>query len=231
MDATPQLVGDVVSPWAPPGRPPKAGMSGIHCRLEPLNPETHAAALFQANSFDHSGRMWTYLPYGPFANLSDYQGWTDRMSCRDDPLFYAIIDLETNQPLGTAAFLRIDPTNGVIEIGHLAFSPALRQTTIATEAFFLLIERAFGLGYRRCEWKCDSLNAASRAAALRLGFKFEGMFRQAAVVKGRNRDTAWYAMIDKDWPRLRAAFGQWLAPENFDVEGRQILSLTTLING
>jgi RimJ/RimL family protein N-acetyltransferase len=146
----------------------------------------------------------------------------------DDPLFFAIVDRTTSAPLGVASWLRIDPRAGSIEVGHLHFSPRLQRTPHATEAMFLMMQRAFELGYRRYEWKCDALNAPSRAAAQRLGLSFEGVFRQAWVVKGRNRDTAWYAAIDTEWPALRAAFTPWLDPANFDAAGRQRTRLSDL---
>jgi RimJ/RimL family protein N-acetyltransferase len=174
--------------------------------------------------------MWTYLAYGPFAGMDAYVAWMGRVCQAPDPLFYAIVEKATGKALGVASYLRIDPANGSIEVGHIAYSPQLQRTPAATEAMYLLMEQAFALGYRRYEWKCDSLNAPSRAAAERLGFTFEGIFRQAVIYKGRNRDTAWYAMIDKEWPALQAAFRQWLAPENFDVQGRQRERLTDLIH-
>lgn len=201
-------------------------MSGRFCRLEPLDARAHAEELFAANSADQAGRMWTYLPYGPFASQADYRAWMERTCRGDDPLFYAIGDAASGRAAGVAAYLRVDPANGAVEIGHLAYSPALQRTTAATEALFLMIDRVFGLGYRRCEWKCDSLNAPSRAAATRLGFTFEGVFRQAVVVKGRNRDTAWFSIIDSEWPERRAGFVRWLAPENFDAAGRQRIPLS-----
>lgn len=169
--------------------------------------------------------MWTYLGYGPFASLADYQAWMQIACMGDDPLFFTIMDRASNKPLGLASYLRIDPRSGSIEVGHLAYSPLLKRTAAATEAMYLMMARAFDLGYRRYEWKCDSLNAPSRSAALRLGFTFEGIFRQATVVKGRNRDTAWFAIIDKDWPAIREAFVRWLSPDNFDAAGRQCTSL------
>lgn len=171
--------------------------------------------------------MWAYLPYGPFESLATYGEWLGQMSSKPDPLFFAIIDQGSDRPVGVASYLRIDPEKGSIEVGHLAFSPLLQRTAAATEAMYLMMARAFALGYRRYEWKCNTLNAASRAAAERLGFTFEGVFRQAAVVKGRNRDTAWYSVIDGEWPRLREAFERWLAPANFDETGRQRAPLAT----
>lgn len=228
--ALPQPVGESLPGWAPPVRPPREPWGGRFCRLEPLDPARHAADLHAAFRVDRTGRLWTYLPYGPFAAEADYRLWVARVHAGEDPLFFAIFDVATRRALGVAAYLRIDPANGVIEIGHLAFASALQRTTAATEALCLLVGRAFKLGYRRVEWKCDALNAPSRAAAERLGFVYEGTFRQAAVVKGRNRDTAWFAVIDRDWPRLRAGYERWLAPDNFDADGRRRRSLAELIN-
>jgi len=148
----------------------------------------------------------------------------------DDPLFHTIVDLATGKAVGVATFMRIDRASGVIEVGNINYSPLLQRTPAATEAMFLMMRRVFEeLGYRRYEWKCDSLNAPSRAAALRLGFQFEGIFRQAVVYKGRNRDTAWFSIIDSEWPSLKRAYEQWLGPENFDAEGRQKRKLAELI--
>ncbi len=196
-------------------------MVGRFCRLEPIDPRRDAAALYAANALDGDGRMWTYLAYGPFASLADYQAWMQSACMGDDPLFFTIMHHAGKNPLGLAAYLRIDPRSGSIEVGHLAYSPLLQRTAAATEAMYLMMARAFDLGYRRYEWKCDALNAPSRSAALRLGFSFEGIFRQATVVKGRNRDTAWFSIIDKDWPAIREAFIRWLSPDNFDPAGRQ----------
>ena len=172
--------------------------------------------------------MWTYLPYGPFPALASYRAWLDDSCAGSDPLFFAIMDKARGKAVGVAAYLRIDPRSGSIEVGHLAYSPLLQHAPAATEAMYLMMERAFSLGYRRYEWKCDALNAPSRAAAQRLGLSFEGVFRQATVVKGHNRDTAWYAAIDREWPALQAAFMRWLDPANFDEEGKQRLRLSDL---
>ena len=166
--------------------------------------------------------MWTYMAYGPFAGAEAYLAWAAQSAASQDPLFHAILDRSTGKAVGVAAFLRIEPAVGVIEVGHIAFAPALQRTPAATEAMYLLMRRVFDeLGYRRYEWKCDALNAPSRAAAARLGFTFEGVFRQATLYKGRNRDTAWYSIIDREWPRQKAAFEAWLDPANFDEQGRQ----------
>lgn len=223
-----QPIGPSVGDWQPPPPPPRTPLEGRFCCVEPLDPGRHAAGLYAAYALDAQGRTWTYLSYGPFATQEEYLTWmVDR--CRlSDPLFHAILAGPARAPVGVAGYLRIAPASGSIEIGHLAFSPLLQRTPAATEAMYLMIERAFELGYRRCEWKCDALNAPSRAAAQRLGLSFEGVFRQAAVYKGRSRDTAWYAAIDREWPALEHAFRRWLDPANFDAQGQQRLRLSEL---
>ncbi len=202
-------------------------MTGRYCVLEPLDPGRHSAPLHAANSVD-DGRMWTYLPYGPFDNVEEYGAWAEAFAADDAIVAFAIVDERTGIPAGVASYLRVSPGPGTIEVGHLAFSPALQATTAATEAMALLMGHVFDdLGYRRCEWKCNALNAPSRRAAARLGFTFEGIFRQAMVVKGRNRDTAWLSILDTEWPRQREAFGQWLDPSNLDPDGRQRRSLSS----
>lgn len=204
-------------------------MDGRYCRVEPLDPERHAHDLWSANADDAEGRMWTYLSVGPFAEEAAYRAWLDQVAPGDDPVFYTIVDARIGQAVGLASYLRIDPANGVIEVGHLQFSPRLQRTPAATEAMYLMMRRAFDeLGYRRYEWKCDSLNAPSRAAAERYGFRFEGLFRQAVVYKGRNRDTAWFSIVDTEWPAVRDAFQHWLDPANFDTDGRQRHRLSDL---
>ena len=216
-----QPIGFPVPDWRPPERPQRMLLQGRYCRLEPLDSGRHAADLHAANSLDRDGRMWTYLFSGPFATLDEFTLWLEAREDSLDPLFYAIVDAATNQATGLASYLRIDVTHGVIEVGHLAFSPLLQRTRAATEAMYLMMRHAFELGYRRCEWKCDALNGASRRAAERLGFSLEGVFRQAAVYKGRNRDSAWYSIIDGEWPEREAALLAWLDPRNFDANGRQ----------
>jgi RimJ/RimL family protein N-acetyltransferase len=216
-----QPVGFPLPGWEPPKLPSREPMEGRFCRLEPLTPRLHAASLHAANALDIEGRMWTYLSYGPFDALARYEAWVEEASRSGDPLFYAILDLKTGQAVGVASYLRITPSSGSIEVGHIAYSPLLQRTPAATEAMYLMMERAFTLGYRRYEWKCDALNEPSRAAARRLGFSFEGVFRQATVVKGRNRDTAWFSVIDGEWPARREAFQRWLHPSNFDDQGKQ----------
>ena len=223
-----QAVGALVPSWSPPPFPPYEAMEGRLCVIEPLVPDRDAAALYEANSLDKEGKMWTYLPYGPFASFDLYRSWLRVSVLTSDPQFYAIIDNITQQAVGIAAYLRIDPKNGSIEVGHLNFSPRLQKTPIATEAMYLMMKQAFELGYRRYEWKCNALNKPSRKAAQRLGLSYEGVFRQATVSKGRNRDTAWYAAIDEEWPALKAAFEQWLSPRNFDEHGQQKVPLSSL---
>ena len=216
-----QPIGEPVSGWTPRERPPRTPMVGRWCRLEPLDPARHAAQLHAANATDGDGRMWTYLTMEPFASEEAYRAWADRAAASEDPLFHAILDA-LGRAVGVATFMRIDPAMGVIEVGNIAYSPLLQRTAAATEAMYLMMRRAFDeRGYRRYEWKCDALNAPSRAAAERLGFHYEGLFRQALVYKGRNRDTAWYSITDKEWPARKAAFEAWLDPANFDVDGRQ----------
>jgi RimJ/RimL family protein N-acetyltransferase len=223
-----QPIGFPVPEWRRPPRPPRAPLVGRFCRLEPLDPARHADDLFAANALDPDARHWTYLPYGPFPDLAAYRAWMEATCLGDDPLFFAIVDPVSSRPVGLASYLRIEPLFGSIEVGHLRFSPRLQRTPAATEAMVLMMRNAFELGYRRYEWKCDALNAPSRAAAQRLGLSFEGVFRHAWVMKGRNRDTAWFAATDHDWPALARVFEQWLAPANFDGDGRQRVRLTEL---
>ncbi len=220
-----QNLGIPVPDWSPPAAPSHQIRHGQRCRLEPLDPHRHAAELFDAYAQDPSGQGWTYLPYGPFADAADYASWMDEICRRSDPLLFAIVDAATGQAIGVAGYLRITPAAGTIEIGHLHFSPRLQRTAMATEAVFLLMCEAFALGYRRLEWKCDALNQPSQRAAQRLGFRYEGTFRQATVVKGRNRDTAWFSIVDGEWPALCAAIRRWLEPGNFDADGRQLAPL------
>ncbi len=224
-----QPIGFAVDGWTPRRPPPRAAMEGRLCRLEPLDPGRHAAELFAANSEDRDGRMWTYLPSGPFADFAAYLAASHADAANPERLNYAIVDGATEKALGVASYLNIEPSAGSIEVGAIAYAPRLQRTAAATEAMYLMMRRVFdALGYRRYEWKCNALNAASRAAALRLGFRFEGIFHQADVVKGRNRDTAWFSITDAEWPALKAAFARWLDPGNFDGDGRQRLSLSEL---
>ena len=214
-----QPIGPPVAGWTTRPRPPGTPITGRFCRVEPIDPDRHAADLHAANTDPAS---WTYLVYGPFDELETYRRWLVEKAASPDPLFYAIVDNTGGRAVGVAAYMRIDPPNGVMEVGHLNFSPALQRTAAATEAMYLMMRRAFDeLGYRRYEWKCDSLNAPSRRAAVRLGFNYEGLFRQATVYKNRSRDTAWFSIVDSEWPARKKAFERWLAPENFDAAGRQ----------
>ena len=204
--------------WRPPQRPPRGPLEGRWCRLEPLAPE-HAAGLYEAHGED-DGAQWRYLPVGPFATLADYEGWLDAARLAQDPIHYAV-RMGDGRLGGTLSTMRVTPEAGTAEVGWITYAPRLRGTREATEAVVLLARQALGLGYRRFEWKCDAGNLASRRAAQRFGFSYEGVFRQASVVKGRNRDTAWLAMIDAEFEALDAAWSEWLAPGNFDGRGRQ----------
>ena len=217
-----QPIGFDVPGWSARARPPRSVMQGRYVRLEAADPAAHAADLFEAFSADREGRIWTYLPYGPFASVDQVDAWMRATCLGDDPVFYVIVDEATGKAAGVASYLRIEPATGVIEVGHINYAPAMQRTRCATETMYLMMTRVFGeLGYRRYEWKCDALNAPSRAAAQRLGFTYEGLFRQATMYKGRNRDTAWYSIIDMEWPGIRAAFEAWLDDENFDGAGKQ----------
>lgn len=222
-----QPIGDPVSGDFPRPLPPRTPLQGRHCTVVPLDVEAHAAALFAAFAEDREGRIWTYLSQGPFPDLSGFRDWMHATCTGADPLFHTILDGE-GTPAGLAAYLRLQPDSGVIEIGHICYAPRLQRSIAATEAQFLFMRRAFDeLGYRRYEWKCDALNAPSVRAGQRLGFLYEGTFRQALVTRGRNRDTAWFSVLDREWPSIRAGFEAWLAPENFDATGQQRLPLRT----
>lgn len=219
-------LGRLVTGWNAPPWPKAVAVSGHYVRLEPLSATRHAVDLHQANAADDG--MWDYMPYGPFASATSYYRWVREVEGRRDPMFFALRDLTGGQAGGVASYLRVAPEAGSIELGHIALSPTLQRTRAATEAMYLMMRGAFDAGYRRFEWKCNARNLASRCAAQRLGLSFEGVFRQAAVVKGRNRDTAWFAAIDREWPDLQAAFEAWLAPDNFDARGQQIMALGEL---
>ncbi len=214
-----------VSDWVAPERPSHVVIEGQYARLEPLTVKDHAAGLWDAFSQDVEGHVWDYLPDGPFMSLSQFHKFTRSKEPSLDPLFFAIRDVETGKLGGFLSLLRISPEAGSIEVGFITFSPQLQNSKAGTEAVILLARLAFSLGYRRFEWKCNALNKGSRRAAERYGFSFEGVFRQAAVVKGRNRDTAWFAMIDQEWEKIDAAYTRWLDPQNFISTGREIHSL------
>jgi RimJ/RimL family protein N-acetyltransferase len=224
-----QPIGEPVTGWQPRERPARVTIEGEFCRIEPIDLERHAADLFEAYGKAPDGRDWTYLFAEPFADFAAFREYLAKAAISSDPFHYAVIDRASGKAVGTFALMRIEPVHGVIEVGSVTFSPLLKQTPLSTEAQYLLMRYVFDeLGYRRYEWKCDSLNAPSRKTALRLGFQFEGIFRQAIVYKGRNRDTAWFAVIDTDWPLVKSAFEQWLSKENFDAGGKQRATLASL---
>lgn len=226
MNELGQPLGDELDQWQSCALPERMVIKGKYCRLEPLDPVLHAEQLYEAFIEDMQEANWTYLPYGPFNKFTDFKVWLD-VSCEgNDPLFFTVIDNSSSCAIGVASYLRIAPLNGVIEVGHIHFSPKLQKTVMATEVMYLMMKHIFDeLGYRRYEWKCDSCNQGSKKAALRLGFKFEGIFRQATIYKGRNRDTAWFSILDKEWPALKLAFEHWLDTSNFDEQGHQKRSL------
>jgi len=213
--------------WKPARTLSRVALEGELARLEPVDVASHASQLFAAQA--GAPQIWEYLPYGPFESETVFRAWLAERATTSDPLFFAIIDRASGMALGMASFLRVEPSHGVIEVGHIWYSPALQRTRLATDAMYVMARHVFDdLGYRRYEWKCNALNEPSRRAAVRLGFTFEGVFRQHMVVKDRNRDTAWYSMLDSEWPAAKAAFEAWLRPENFDGEGRQLRSLAEL---
>lgn len=224
-----QPIGPEVPGWTERFFPPRTTMIGRLCRLEPLDAAKHAQDLFEEDGSD-DGRDWTYMSVGPFDSFDGYRAWCEGAAKTDDPLYFAIVDQYSGRAAGVTSYLRIDPKMGSVEVGGIKYSPPLQQTAHATEAMFLMMKRVFDeLGYRRYEWKCDNLNEPSKKAALRLGFTFEGIFRQAVIYKGRARDTAWFSIIDDEWPKLKAAYEKWLAPDNFDSNGVQKEKLATLI--
>ena len=224
----PQLpkFGKPVPGWTAPERPVGAAMEGQWVRMERLEADAHAADLHRAYSGHDS--LWDYLPYGPFSAAAAYHRWVKDTAAGPDPMFYVLRDRTTGHCGGVASYLRITPEAGSIEVGHICLSPEIARGRVWTEAMFLMMDWAFAAGYRRYEWKCDALNIPSRRAAQRLGFSYEGTFRQMSVVKGRNRDTAWFSVIDSEWPALREAFAAWLNPSNFDANGRQRERLSDL---
>lgn len=228
----PRPSGRQVRDWVPPPAPERARLEGRYVILEPLDAERHAALLYRA--FDGHDWVWDYMPDGPFASAAQFHRYVREITAREDLTFFAIQDKDSGRFGGFASYLRVKPGSGSIEIGFIAMSPQLQRTRAATEALYLMMRWAFDAGYRRLEWKCDALNHASRAAAQRLGFSYEGVFRQATVVKGRNRDTAWFAVIDAEWPALSEAFELWLTPANFpapDAQRERLSDLTRLVRG
>lgn len=221
-----QSVGDALPDWQPCPRPERVRLEGTYCDLEPLS-VSYADALFKAHQMAKDTRSWTWLLREPDPDLASFRDWVESVSQLQDPLHFAVIDRQTAQAVGSLSLMRINPEHGVIEVGHVHFSPLLTQTPASTEAQWLLMRYAFEtLGYRRYEWKCNSLNEPSRNAALRLGFQYEGRFRQALVIKGHNRDTDWFSILDKEWPLRDQALRNWLARENFDPDGKQLRPLS-----
>ncbi|MBX3709991.1 MAG: GNAT family N-acetyltransferase [Gammaproteobacteria bacterium] len=224
-----QLLGHLVENWIPCQRPAKTLIQGRYCILEPIEINKHAVKLFDVLAIDNQGESWTYLPYGPFDTINEFKNWLAETMSDNDTLLYAILDVKTKEPIGISGYLRMNPEHGVIEIGHLHFSALLKQTPLATEAIYLMLRHAFDeLKFRRCEWKCNDLNEPSRRAAERFGFTFEGIFRQSYVFKNRNRDTAWFSMIDSEWEAIKEKFERWLHPNNFEANGKQILKLAQI---
>lgn len=223
-----QPVGDALPDWQPRPAPQRHTLQGRLCYLEPLAGK-HAEALFAAHQMAPDTRSWTWLLREPDSSVEEFSAWVASVAELSDPLHFAVIDRQTRLPVGSLALMRIDANNGVIEVGHVHFSPLLSRTAMATEAHWLLMRYAFDtLGYRRYEWKCNSLNEPSRRAARRLGFHYEGRFRQALVIKGHNRDTDWFSIIDAEWPQIDSAMQRWLASDNFSADGQQIRTLESL---
>jgi len=216
--------------WMTRAHPPRTAMTGRWCTVAPIDADHDAAELYDAVMHDADGANWTYLPYGPFETFEAYDAWLRETCLGPDPMFHTIRLNETGQAVGIASLMRIDAANGVIETGHIHFSPLLQRTPASTEAMYLLMRRVFDeLGYRRYEWKCNNLNEPSKRTAERLGFVYEGVFRQMYVAKGRNRDTAWFAILDREWPAVKQAFETWLTADNFDTNGTQKRRLGDLI--
>lgn len=227
-DANGHPIGVAVPNFVMPPLPDRMTVfHGVGVRLEPLTP-AHGEELWAAFSQDTAGHMWAYLAAGPFADATEFSAWFTPFCATDSLFLYAIIDIAYDRAIGFASYLRADPGAGSIEVGWVTFSPQLQRSSLATDAMVVMMREAFAMGYRRYEWKCNALNAPSISAAHRLGFSFEGLFRQALTVKGHNRDTAWFAIIDRDWPPLETAFATWLAPDNFDEQGFQRTRLSDL---
>ena len=228
IDERGQPVGPLVPCWTEPPRPAHAPLAGVHCRLEPLDIAAHAADLHAAFLADHEGIDWSYLPYGPFAEQDAFEAWLAAECQIDDPFFFAIIDTVSGQAAGMLSFMRIKPEHGSIEVGHVHYGPSIQRGRVTTEAMYLMMRWAFEAGYRRYEWKCHGLNQRSRASAQRLGFSYEGVFRDHLIHRGRTRDTAWYACVASEWPALKTAFETWLDDANFDKDGTQRQRLSAL---
>ena len=221
-------LGEIIDKFLEPPHPKGISIDGSLVTLMPLVANQFAEELFLSNAIDKEGNNWTYLPYGPFESQTEYASWVGSFEEGDDPVFFAIVSKKLNKAIGIASYLRINPTIGSIEVGHINYSPLLQKTTEATEAMYLMMKWAFENGYRRYEWKCNALNLRSRAAAQRFGFSYEGVFRQMTIVKGRNRDTAWFAMVDKEWQGIERCFNEFLSEINFDNNGKPKVSLRSL---
>ncbi|MCY4044536.1 MAG: GNAT family protein [Cellvibrionales bacterium] len=226
MNGFGQPVGDSLDDWQGAKLPGEHTLSGKFCRLERLDVNRHVEPLFDVLCEAAFAKNWTYLPYGPFETFDRFLTWLTSVSSDKDPLFFVVVNTQDSSALGLVSFLAIQPQRGSIEVGHVHYSSQLQRTAIATEAMFLMMQHVFdGCGYRRYEWKCDNHNEKSKKAALRLGFQFEGVFRQHLVYKGRSRDTAWFSVLDNEWPSLQQAYVAWLSASNFDAQGRQKKSL------
>jgi RimJ/RimL family protein N-acetyltransferase len=222
-------IGPVVDPLHEARLPERQAMAGERVRLEPIDPELHAESLYALSHGPEISWLWDYLPHGPFADLADFTGWLEGCAGSADPLSFAVIDLQRERPSGMASYMNIVPADGRIEVGQIWYAPSIQRTPLPTETMFLMFSRVFDeLGYRRLEWKCNDLNEPSKQSARRLGFTYEGTFRQHMIVKGRNRDTAWFSMLDSEWPAVRANMERWLSAANFDADGRQRTSLSAL---
>jgi RimJ/RimL family protein N-acetyltransferase len=214
---------------APAKRPQRTRLEGRVVSIVPVDPIAHAEALFAGAGGEQNEALWRYLFEGPFPTRAAFDASLRQKAISDDPLFFAILDKPSGDAVGYASYMRIEPAHRVIEVGSILFTPRLQRTVAATEAMYLMARHVFeDLGYRRYEWKCNALNAPSRSAAERLGFTFEGIFRQHMIIKGCNRDSAWFSMLDSEWPKRKTAFERWLDPTNFDANGRQKMSLSVL---
>jgi len=217
-----QAIGFPVTDWAGASLPSRTCMDGRYVILKTVDSSDVCKSLFHAYCTDTRGTNWTYLPYGPFDTLAQFTQWFEKTCFASDPLFHVVKDKSTEKNIGIASYLRISPALGSIEVGHIHFSPLLQRTPLATEAMYLMMHQVFEeSGFRRYEWKCDALNEPSKRAAMRLGFVYEGTFRQALTYKNRNRDTAWFSITDKEWPTLKEGFELWLSEDNFDDAGLQ----------
>jgi RimJ/RimL family protein N-acetyltransferase len=226
-----QPIGAALPNWQPATHPVGLGVrTGQWCCLEPLSAQQHGAGLYRAFADDSDHRMWTYMAAGPFPDPDALIAYMQQLEVQQHEVFFCIIEPIKRQPMGWCSYMRIKPAVGVLELGHLAFAPAMQRTRIATEAVYMMLKTAFEvLGYRRVEWKCDNLNSKSKAAAKRFGFEYEGTFKQATIYKGRTRDTCWFGMTDAHWANIQACYQAWLAPDNFDAQGQQKQRLTDMM--